>query len=73
MPKATRHSPDWLFRTQVAREFGFPLATLAYWAARRKGPPFIRVGKRVLYFRDDLEGWLARQPRGGEPAAVACP
>lgn len=40
-------------------------ATLAYWRHRGEGPPFARVGKRVLYRRADVLAWLEAQFAGG--------
>lgn len=35
--------------------------TLRNWRSKGIGPPFIRIGKAVLYARADLEAWEARQ------------
>jgi len=43
---------------EVAEELHNETKTLANWRTKRIGPPFIRVGKRVLYRRSDLEKWL---------------
>jgi excisionase family DNA binding protein len=35
-----------------------PVATLRYWRHRNIGPPSFRLGRRVLYRRDDLRTWI---------------
>jgi predicted DNA-binding transcriptional regulator AlpA len=46
--------------------------TLRYWRWRGEGPRSFRVGRRVLYERDDILTWLAAQKtatgRGDTPA-----
>lgn len=36
-------------------------ATLRKWCCMRVGPPFIRVGRRVIFSTRDLERWLAKR------------
>jgi hypothetical protein len=38
-----------------------PESTLAYWRHRGEGPPYAKVGRRVLYRRLDVEAWLSGQ------------
>jgi len=33
-------------------------ATLATWRTRRRGPPSIKLGKKVFYALTDFEGWV---------------
>ncbi|WP_158886495.1 DNA-binding protein [Rhodanobacter sp. L36] len=35
--------------------------TLAVWRNKRKGPPFVKFGRRVLYPASLLEEWEKRQ------------
>ncbi len=35
-------------------------ATVRYWRHTGYGPPGTKVGRRVLYDRQDVEAWLAR-------------
>lgn len=37
--------------------------TLARWRSEGQGPPFIKVGSKVMYRRSDLENWLAARTR----------
>lgn len=38
-----------------------PVATLRYWRHLGTGPPSFRLGRRVLYRRDDLDSWVDAQ------------
>jgi excisionase family DNA binding protein len=40
-----------------------PVATLRYWRHRGTGPHSFRLGRRVLYRRDDLDTWIDAQRR----------
>ena len=40
-----------------------PVATLRYWRHLGTGPCSFRLGRRVLYRRDDLLGWIDTQRR----------
>jgi hypothetical protein len=44
--------------------------TLANWRWKRKGPPFTRSGRSVLYAPDDVERWLEARRRNAEPKGV---
>ena len=35
-------------------------------AGRTAGPPFVKIGARVLYLREDLDAWLRRHRRDPE-------
>lgn len=39
--------------------------TLEKWRSERKGPPVIRLGRRVAYSRSGIVQWLERQETGG--------
>jgi hypothetical protein len=48
---------------QLAEEIG---NSESYWNKRRvygDGPPFLKIGRRVLYDMDDVEAWLAQRRR----------
>lgn len=38
-----------------------PTSTLAYWRHRGEGPPFAKIGRRVLYRRADVMAWMEEQ------------
>jgi hypothetical protein len=61
---------DNLTRAEAAAFLRIPEATLAFYAVRRKGPRFYKIGKRCVYRRSDLESYLASAPAGGAPVAV---
>lgn len=48
--------------TNAALYLGLSVKTLAMMRSDGKGPPFIKCG-RVFYFIQDLEAWMAKQPR----------
>lgn len=45
-----------------------PLATLQYWRSHGRGPRFMKIGKRVVYARADLDAYRTSCIR--EPEAV---
>lgn len=50
------------------------VATLRTWRSRRRGPPHIKIGRKVFYRRSAVTAWIARQerdPEGSAPTAVA--
>jgi hypothetical protein len=55
--------PDGRLDTEnAARYLGFSPKTLAMMRTTGTGPKFVKRG-RVFYFLEDLEAWLAEQPR----------
>jgi excisionase family DNA binding protein len=48
---------------QAARHLGLSPATLETLRTRGGGPPFVKLGRRVVYRREDLDIWLARRVR----------
>jgi excisionase family DNA binding protein len=53
--------PDLLTITEAAALLRAPVATLRYWRHLGTGPRSFRLGRRVLYRRDDLQSWLKTQ------------
>ncbi|MDG5772360.1 helix-turn-helix domain-containing protein [Mycolicibacterium fortuitum] len=51
---------------------GVPEATLRYWRGADLGPASFKVGRRVVYRRQELERWIAEREaasvRGGRAA-----
>ena len=43
---------------KVAKLFGLNVGTLANWRAKKIGPPYVKVGKKVLYRVLDVQKWL---------------
>ena len=62
MPEhTTGHQPDLLTITEAAELLRAPVATLRYWRHLGTGPRNFRLGRRVLYRRDDLQAWVEEQ------------
>ena len=55
------HEADLLTIAEAAKLLRAPVATLRYWRHRNTGPRSFRLGRRVLYRRDDLHAWIAAQ------------
>ena len=55
---------------QVAERYQVSLDTLKEWRYRRRGPEFLRIGKRVRYREADLLRWEQEQEAAarGRPA-----
>ncbi len=62
MPDRTaRREPELLTIADAAALLRAPVATLRYWRHLRTGPRSFRLGRRVLYRRDDLHDWIDHQ------------
>jgi excisionase family DNA binding protein len=62
MPEHTAgHHPDLLTIAEAAELLRAPVATLRYWRHLGTGPRSFRLGRRVLYRRDDLRAWVEEQ------------
>jgi excisionase family DNA binding protein len=55
----TNDQPELLTITEAADLLRAPVATLRYWRHLGTGPASFRLGRRVLYRRDDLARWVA--------------
>jgi DNA-binding transcriptional MerR regulator len=58
MPDSTQHEPKLLTIAEAADLVRAPVATLRYWRHRDIGPRSFRLGRRVLYRREDLSAWI---------------
>ncbi len=58
MPNRTGQRCALLTRRQAAEFLGLKPQTLEVWAAKRTGPPFVRVGGVVRYRQSDLDEWI---------------
>lgn len=56
--QTTGHQPEVLTITEAAELLRAPVATLRYWRHLGTGPRSFRLGRRVLYRRDDLQAWV---------------
>lgn len=59
------HEPELLTITEAAELLRAPVATLKYWRHLGSGPHSFRLGRRVLYRRDDVQAWVDAQQNGG--------
>ncbi len=58
---------DLLTTEETAALLRTPPGSLRYWRHVGKGPSWVRIGRRVLYRRADVEAWVAQQPMTGRP------
>lgn len=56
-----RREPELLTITEAAELLRAPVATLRYWRHLGTGPRSFRLGRRVLYRRDDLQARVEQQ------------
>ena len=55
------HHPDLLTIREAAELLRAPVAIRRYWRHLGTGPRSFRLGRRVLYRRDDLQAWVEEQ------------
>lgn len=65
------HPDGRMDRKNTAIYLGFAPKTLADWATKSIGPNYIMIGGRVFYFKQDLDNWIAEQPRHSGSAGRA--
>lgn len=53
--------PEYLLVDEAAEFIRTPKATLYSWRHRGEGPPCRKIGRRLLYNRDDLVEWVESQ------------
>ena len=53
--------PRLLTLDETAAYLRTPVATLRYWRHLGTGPRGFRVGRRVMFHREDIEGWLSER------------
>ncbi|SDY51607.1 DNA binding domain-containing protein, excisionase family [Modestobacter sp. DSM 44400] len=58
---AGSRDPELLTISEAAELVRAPVATLRYWRHLGTGPRSFRLGRRVLYRRDDLRAWIDTQ------------
>jgi len=46
---------------EVSTLLGIEQHTLRWWRHRNEGPPSFKLGKAVMYDRDDLMAWVAKE------------
>ena len=55
------HSSELLGTRAVSEWTGTPEETLRFWRATGTGPLSWKIGRRVVYSRDDVQRWLDDQ------------
>jgi excisionase family DNA binding protein len=60
-PGTSSTPSDLLTLPEAAELLRAPVATLRYWRHLGSGPRSFRLGRRVLYRRDDLQAWVDAQ------------
>jgi excisionase family DNA binding protein len=54
-----------LTESEVAARLRVSLACLRRWRLEGRGPRFVKVGSRVRYPSEELDGWIQALPAGG--------
>lgn len=62
---------EFLSEAEAASLLGTKPTTLrVWWSTARKGPPRIKVGRKVIYRREALYEWLRSQEQSGAAATT---
>lgn len=61
---------EYLTTQEVAEMVRAPAETIRYYRHVSKGPRSFKVGRRVLYRREDVEAWLEEQYTSQGPDAA---
>lgn len=59
----TTSAPKLLTPADLSERYLIPKTTAAKWRWNGEGPPYVKLGKRVLYRETDVEAWLASKLR----------
>lgn len=59
--KPKKINPGELTEMEAAELLSVTKATLANWRWRGYGPSYLKIGRRVVYLRTDLEEWSTGQ------------
>jgi predicted DNA-binding transcriptional regulator AlpA len=60
-----QHERDAMGEPRLARRLSVSQALLRKWRRAGGGPPFVRLGRRVVYLWSDVEAWLETKRQGG--------
>lgn len=60
MSKPDRLLAGYMSPEELAVELDKSLVTLKRWRLTKRGPPFIKTGRDVLYSRESVRRWLER-------------
>jgi excisionase family DNA binding protein len=67
--RSVPESDDLLTTAEVAAVTRAPVSTVRYWRHLGRGPRGFRIGRRVLYRREEVLRWLAEQ-ENADPASA---
>jgi excisionase family DNA binding protein len=65
--------PNYLTTQEVADFLRTPAETIRYWRHVGKGPTSFRIGRRVLYAREEIERFVAEAREQNAPTGPAEP
>ena len=60
---APRVTSDLMTLVEAAAYLRTPVATLRYWRHLGMGPAGFRLGRRVMYHREDVDRWIGERQR----------
>jgi hypothetical protein len=60
-PPATVDPAELIGSTQAAELLRILPQTLAVWRVEKRGPRYLKIGRKVFYRRSDLCAWLGQQ------------
>jgi excisionase family DNA binding protein len=63
--------PNYLTTAEVAELLRTPAETVRFWRHVGKGPRSFKMGRRVLYAREDVEAFIAEARKVPTPHPVA--
>lgn len=61
MPPSAENRERLLFAEEVSEWTRVPENTLAYWRVCQQGPPWAKLGRRVVYRESDVQAWIDAQ------------
>lgn len=71
--QGVQEGPEFMRPDEVSLALGIHLSTLAGWRQRGDGPVFRKVGKAVMYRRDDVRAWIGLQSATQVPPPADLP
>ncbi len=60
---ASSSGSDLMTLVEAAAYLRIPVATLRYWRHLGTGPAGFRLGRRVMYRREDVDRWIGQRQR----------
>jgi len=70
-PKPAAHGATHFDERTVSQRTGIAVKTLQSWRSHRRGPPFVRAGRKVLYPSEGLQDWLSGDSQEGTDTSVS--